>query len=115
MMEREEVMPSRADEFVLLSRCTEVALAGKPLQALDEMEANVFRVAGMVLKSSNAEAAQRLLKASSWYFDQHPEDRMPASQVVQLGWITSLPRLHDMLCASIQHQSRQGKQDDPSH
>lgn len=108
-------MASRSEELTLLARCAEVAVAPDASPTADQREANVFRVAGMILKPTHAEAARRLLLSSSRYFELHPDDRLEAAQIVQRGWITSLPRLHDMLAFEIQHRSSHEEPSDPPH
>jgi hypothetical protein len=60
-------------------------------------EANVFRVAAMVLASAWPVQAARLRALSDAYFAQHPADKLPVVQVVHNGWVLSLPRLRDLL------------------
>jgi hypothetical protein len=60
-------------------------------------EANVFRVAAMVLASAWPVQAAQLRALSDAYFAQHPADKLPVVQVVHNGWVLSLPRLRDML------------------
>ncbi len=89
-------MNARDQEFALLTRCAVVAQQ-PVLQAQDQREANVFRVASMVLRSRFPLESQTLLQASEQYFSQHPEDKLEAVEVVKKGWVSNLPRLRDML------------------
>jgi hypothetical protein len=87
-------MRAREREAHLFARCAKVAgVSGVDGQALDQCEANVFRVAGMVLRSQWPQQAARLLAASEDYFARFPDQRLAAEQVVRRGWLISLPRL----------------------
>ena len=96
-------MSAREFEARLLQRC---ALAARADDALVEpqnaCEANVFRVAAMILGPRWAQESRRLLQASERYFSQHPEQLLEPSEVVRKGWIFSFPRLQDMLRRQLQ-------------
>lgn len=89
-------MTARELEAALLTRCTtaarEVALAAR-----DQREANVFRLAAMVVQSRFPVASGHLMQASEQYFATHPHERLAPEEVVRNGWVLSLPRLRDML------------------
>ena len=89
-------MTARDVEAVLLTRCAAVAREAAPA-AQDQREANVFRLASMVVRSQFPRESDRLRLASEQYFAAHPNDSLPPGAVVRNGWIVSLPRLHDML------------------
>jgi hypothetical protein len=76
-----------------------------PSPAQDEVEANVFRVAAMVVQSRFPVASTHLMQASELYFAAHPGDRLPPADVVRKGWLVSLPRLRDMLSRELQQAS----------
>lgn len=90
-------MTARDAESVLLARCAAVA-QDRASAAQDQREANVFRLAGMVIQSRFPEEARRLIQASEQYFAVHPGDKLSPGDVVRRGWVSSLPRLRDMLC-----------------
>lgn len=96
-------MSAREFEARLLQRC---ALAARSDDAgvvpQDECEANVFRVAAMIMGPRWAQESRRLLQASERYFNQHPEQLLDPSDVVRKGWIFSFPRLQDMLRRQLQ-------------
>ncbi len=96
-------MNAREIEDHMLNRCMAVA-RNVPTVANDQQEANVFRVAGMVMRSSFPPAAANLMRASDNYFLAHPGDKLHAAEVVRHGWIFSLPRLRDMLTMKLQHR-----------
>lgn len=96
---------ARDTEERLLSRCASVA-KNKAAAAQDKVEANVFRVAALVVQSNYPGESERLMRVSDEYFSQHPDERLPAAEVVRSGWVFSLPRLRDMLRLRLQ----QGKQ-----
>jgi uncharacterized protein YmfQ (DUF2313 family) len=89
-------MAARDLEAALLARC---AAAGRePLAvALDQREANVFRLAAMVVQSRFPRESTGLMQASERYFARHPGDMLSPGEVVRHGWVVSLPRLRDML------------------
>jgi hypothetical protein len=82
-------------ERTLLEHC---AIASRTeATAHDMCDANVFRLAAMALQSRFPAEAAHLMQASERYFIQHPNEKVPAADVVRNGWIASLPRLRDML------------------
>ena len=89
-------MTARDAESAMLARCSAVArqLASS---AQDQREANVFRLAAMVVQSRFPGESACLMRASERYFDSHPNDRLAPTDVVRKGWVVSLPRLRDML------------------
>lgn len=89
-------MNARYTENKMLARCATVArdAAGA---VLNQREANVFRVAALVVQSRFPDESAHLMQASEDYFSHHPDERLPASDVVKNGWVISLPRLRDML------------------
>ncbi len=89
-------MTARDVEAALLTRCAAVAREAAPA-AQDQREANVFRLASMVVRSAFPRESDRLMLASEQYFAAHPNDSLPTGAVVRNGWIVSLPRLRDML------------------
>jgi hypothetical protein len=89
-------MTARDVEAALLTRCVAVAREAAPA-AQNQREANVFRLAAMVVRSAFPCESDRLMLASEQYFDEHPNDSLPPGAVVRNGWIVSLPRLRDML------------------
>ncbi len=90
------VMSAREVEAMMLFRCATAARDDKSV-ASDQKEANVFRLAAMVVRSDFPNESGGLMRASEKYFAQHPGDRLPAVDVVRKGWVFSLPRLRDML------------------
>lgn len=89
-------MDAREKEKNLLNRC--VFVAQHPgASASNGAEANVFRVAGSVLRSRLPAESSRLKAASAAYFAQHPDELLPTAEVVRSGLVVSLPRLRDML------------------
>lgn len=95
-------MDAREFEAQLLERC--VVVAGGSGAALNQCEANVFRVAAMVLQSRWPVASFCLMQASEVWFARHPQDLLPSREVVRAGWVVSLPRLRDMLSRQLSHQ-----------
>jgi hypothetical protein len=90
------MMTSRDVERTLLSRCA-AAAKGELASAVDQREANVFRLASMVLRPRLPSEAARLMTASDCYFTRHPADLVASAEVVRNGWVLSVPRLRDML------------------
>ncbi len=95
-------MLSRDVEQTLLSRCA-AAAKGELARATDQREANVFRLASMILRPRMPSEADRLLTASESYFSQHPTDLVASGDVIRNGWVLSVPRLRDMLTMRLRH------------
>ena len=89
-------MTARDAESALLARCSAVAREVAQ-SAQDQREANVFRLAAMVVQSRFPSESMCLMRASERYFDSHPNERLAPADVVRKGWVLSLPRLRDML------------------
>jgi len=89
-------MTTRDNEARLLARCSAVARELEP-SAQNQCEANVFRVAAMVVQSRFPDESNCLMRASEQYFAAHPHEKLAAVDVVRKGWVVSLPRLRDML------------------
>jgi hypothetical protein len=89
-------MTAREMESALLARCAAVARAVAPT-ANYPREANVFRLAAMVVRSRFPGESESLMQASERYFAAHPDEKLAPAEVVGKGWIMNLPRLRDML------------------
>lgn len=91
-------MDARAREEVMLKRCVEVSrqISNQP-QAENGREANVFRVAAMVIQSRFPAESQTLMECATRYFEVHPKDLRPVVDVIRNGDVISLPRLRDGL------------------
>jgi len=87
---------AREVESALLGRCASAARGGTVV-AKDQREANVFRLAAMVVRSRFPRESQGLMQASDRYFSTHPNERLEAVDVLNNGWVLSLPRFRDML------------------
>jgi len=94
--QEEHVVTARETEDDMLMHCA-AAARSLTLAAQNQRDANVFRVAAMVVQSRLRREANRLMQVSEDYFLEHPADRLPAVAVVRNGWVFSLPRLRDML------------------
>lgn len=79
----------------MLARC--VAVARGTGGATDQQEANVFRVASMLLSRRFQNEASRLEGASDMYFERCPNEKLSTGEVVDKGWVLGFPRLKDML------------------
>jgi hypothetical protein len=91
-----KAMTAREMESALLARCAVVARAAVPT-ANDQREANVFRLAAMVVQSRFPGESGSLMQASERYFAAHPDEKLAPAEVVGKGWIMNLPRLRDRL------------------
>lgn len=89
-------MTSREQESAMLARCATAARKDED-GAHDQREANVFRLAAMVLQSRFPVESKRLSRASNAYFVDHPTEKLACADIVRQGWVFSLPRLRDML------------------
>jgi hypothetical protein len=93
-------MAARDAESALLARCSAVAREVAQ-SAQDQHEANVFRLAAMVVQSRFPSESMCLMRASERYLDSHPKERLAPADVVRKGWVLSLPRLRDMLSQAL--------------
>ena len=91
-----KVIAPREVEGQLLDRCFEVAV-GKSSIASNEIEANVFHLAWQIINHRHPTETANLLNAANAYFEAWPDKKVAAVQVIRNGWISSLPRLADML------------------
>lgn len=89
-------MAARDNESALLARCFAVT-RDVAEAARNQREANVFRLAAMVVQSRFPGESRCLMRASEQYFAAHPEEKLAPADVVRNGWVVSLPRLRDML------------------
>ncbi|HVK94146.1 MAG TPA: hypothetical protein VM571_05415 [Noviherbaspirillum sp.] len=96
-------MNAREAEGDMLARCA-VAARGSMSVAHDQREANVFRLAAMVVQSRFPRESASLMQASERYFARHPNDKLAPADVVRNGWVFSLPRLRDMLSLQLHRQ-----------
>jgi len=94
-------MRAREVEAALMKRCAFVAREAN-LVAMDQLEANVFRLAALVIQSRFPHEAQRLMAASEWYFATHPSEQLASAEVIRRGWVVGLPRLRDRLSRELQ-------------
>lgn len=93
-------MTARSDEAGLIQRCAWVA-RGAADAALDRREAHIFRLAAMTLAPHFRQEAARLRDVSDDYFTTHPGEQLNAQATLQQGWVTSLPRLRELLSARL--------------
>ncbi|MBU3640967.1 hypothetical protein [Polynucleobacter sp. Fuers-14] len=92
----------RDQEDLILNKCVAVSL-GRLDKAADAQEANVFRVASLVLQSTYPNHATKLAKVATVYFDSHPGELVQSAQVIRNRWVVSLPRLRDMLSSKFKY------------
>lgn len=89
-------MTARETEAAMLECCVMIATGalGAPRTPA---EANVCRVAGMILGRHLDDARQRLSQAADAYLAAHPSELLESAETVRRGWIINLPRLRDRL------------------
>lgn len=97
---------ARDKEAALLECCVEIATATLDAPR-NPVEANVCRVAGMILSHNLQDARRRLAQAATAYFAAHPSELLESAETVRRGWIINLPRLRDRLERRLQ-EVRQG-------
>lgn len=87
--------PREAEEVMLMS-CLEVAqgVREKPCSA---QQANVMRVAAMVIGRSFPASQKRPSAAAARYFEAQPGEEVESAEIVRRGWVANLPRLRDRL------------------
>jgi len=87
---------AREVESAMLARCIAVA-RGIGSAAQDQREANVFRLAAIVVRSQFLRETGCLMLVSEQYFAEHPTERLTPGEVIRIGWVIGLPRLRDRL------------------
>jgi len=80
----------------MLDRCALVARGDHPA-ALDEREANLLRLASMLVRPRSAEASARLRRAADAFFVNEPAALRDSGEMIRLGWLISLPRFRELL------------------
>jgi len=91
-------MNARDREAIMLDRC--VLVGGSRdgrVHAESGKEANIFRVAAMVIQSSFPVESKALMGCADRYFAAHPNELAPVVNVIHQGDVISLPRLRDSL------------------
>lgn len=96
-------MTARSEEAAILADCTQAAMGQRV--ALSQKQAHVYRIASMVVQSRYPVEASALMRAGNSYFAKHPEQLLPSSEVLSRGWVSSLPRLRDMLTVQLRASS----------
>lgn len=91
---------ARELEARVIARCAEVA-RGLSSLANDEIEANVFAAASGILGVRFPALGARLKVAADGYFEANPNAKLALGEVIDRGWIVSLPRLKDRLYRSL--------------
>lgn len=89
-------MSARETESRLIARCCTVA-RDSTQSALNQREANVFRLASMVIQSRFPAESDKLRATSEQYFAKYPGEKLELPEVVRKGWVIGLPRLRDRL------------------
>lgn len=87
---------ARGNEDAMLECCVLIATAALETPRT-QAEANVCRVAGMILSRNLQDAGHRLTRAAAAYFEAHPTELLESTETVQRGWIIGLPRFRDRL------------------
>ena len=77
--------PARDIERTMLERCLQIATTPGDMPR-DQAEANVCRLAGMIVRIRCPAAGARLSDAAATYFADHPEQQVPSAEVVRRGW-----------------------------
>lgn len=91
-------MHPRDREEIMLNRCVLAARSVyKSIHAESGREANIFRVAAMVIQSNFPSESKILMGCADRYFAAHPHDLAPVVNVIHQGDVISLPRLRHLL------------------
>ena len=85
----------RSEEVMLMS-CLEVAQGVREMPC-SAKQANVMRVAAIVIGRSFPASQKRLSEAAARYFEAHPGEAVESAEIVRRGWVSNLPRLCDRL------------------
>lgn len=100
-------MNPRDREAVILDRCVLAARSvDVPIHAENGREANIFRVAAMVMQSSFPAESKTLMACANRYFLAHPDELAPVVNVIHQGDVISLPRLRDSLTRKLNAAAR---------
>lgn len=100
-------MNPRDREAVMLDRCVVAARSvDVPIGAENGREANIFRVAAMVIQSSFPTESKTLMGCADRYFAAHPSELAPVVNVIHQGDVISLPRLRDSLTRKLNAAAR---------
>lgn len=91
---------ARENEEKLIDRCSAVA-RGQSDAPVNEREANVMRIAAVVIESKFSEEPVRLRSAAKRYFAKHCLQPLSVDEVFERGWIITLPRLRDALVRAL--------------
>jgi len=83
---------ARELERALLVRCVGVA-GNVSHSAQNQIEANVLRLAAMVIRHDFPSEYQSLMRASNQLFELHSDEKLSGSEVVRNGWVIDLPPL----------------------
>ena len=95
---KQSLQTARDIESSMIDRCIAVAKE-RTQSAQDQREANVFRLAAMVIQPRRGPTTEskRLMQASEQYFAAHPSEKLESGEVVRKGWIVNPSHLRDML------------------
>lgn len=100
-------MDERDREEQLLERCAKVGRGTASCASPSSpMEANAFRVAGMILRSKFPNEADRLLAASQEYFNSNPSELLETAEALRRNWVPGLPRFRDFLSVKLNQGAR---------
>lgn len=86
----------RVREERLIDRCLAAARSDS-VDAQDEREANVFRLAAVVIEPKFLAESKRLRAAAARFFACRSSLPLPVEEALDKAWIRSLPWLHDAL------------------
>lgn len=92
----------RLREEQLIDRCL-AAARDDSVDARDECEANVFRLAAMVIEPKFLVDSDRLRAVAARFFASHSIDPVPVSQALEQGWVRDLPWLHDAVVKALKY------------
>ena len=97
------VSDARDQEAAMLERCAAVA-RGVVHAAVDQREAHVFMLGGMILSPGLEVQADKLRNVGAEYFSRHLEQALDPNEILRRGWIFDCPRFRDMLTRRIKGQ-----------
>lgn len=89
-------------EEKLIQSCVDAVFSKRA--AANQKEANVFRLASMIIGARFPAESEALLQLSEDYFLLHPQDKVELPDVVTNGWVASLPRLREMIFSKIMEE-----------
>lgn len=96
-----EPADARLQEASLVRQCLDVATTSSLTEEPTCQQAQIFRLAAMLLRSSHPEAALNLQQAYDVHLLKHACIPLPPDAAIKQGWVLGLARFRDTLCRQL--------------